>query len=400
MQYATFQEHGVLTRRGHTRLDQALGMLCDLGNAAIQERRDAWDSCRDRISFNDQSKSLTGLRQDDPNWKSLGVDVARSALRRVDAAFNAFYRRCKAGEVPGYPRFKPRSRYVCIDVSDVRPGDIKRHSNGRIVVKLKGMPTIRISPHRPLPAGLPKQLRIVRRPTGCTVDLVFPVEHEASPPTGRVTGVDMGVRRCITLASGETIEAGSETDWKALRRAQRKIARSKRRSNRRYKRVRALAGMRRKGSVRRRNACHCITTGLIRRYDGIAVEKLRISNMTRSAKGTVEQPGTNVRQKAGLNRSILEQSWGMILRQLRYKAEWAGRMLREVDPANTSRDCHVCGARGDPGSRLYWTCKSCGTRHDRDVNAARNILIRAGSFALESVTAPAGAVGSEILSTG
>ena len=399
MQYATFQERGVLTRRGHARLDCILGMLCSLGNAAIQERRDAWANCQDRISFNDQSKSLTGLRQDDPDWRSIGTNVARSALRRVDAAFNAFYRRCRAREMPGYPRFKPRSRYDCIDVSDVRRGDVKRR-DGQVVIKLKGMPTIRINPHRPLPAGVPKQIRIVRRPTGCTVDLVFPVEPEPLPSTGRVTGIDLGVRRQITLAGGETIANGAETDWKAVRRVQRRIARSRRRSGMRRKRVRILARMRRKGAVRRRNACHRITSRLIRDHDGIAVEKLRIGNMTRSAAGTSLQPGVNVAAKRGLNRSILEQSWGMILQQLRYKAEWAGRMLREVDPANTSRDCHVCGTRGDPGSRLYWTCKSCGTRHDRDVNAARNILIRAGSFALESVTGPAGAVGSEILSTG
>ena len=106
--------------------------------------------------------------------------------------------------------------------------------------------------------------------------------------------------------------------------------------------------------------------------------------MTRSARGTVESPGRNVQAKAGLNRSILQQSWGRLRTQLLYKAEWAGRRIVEVDARYTSQDCHVCGTRrGKPDSRESWTCASCGTEHDRDVNAAIN-LDRAGILALAS----------------
>ena len=177
---------------------------------------------------------------------------------------------------------------------------------------------------------------------------------------------------------------GSETHQKPIRRAQRAVARSKKRSNRREKRVRHLARLRRRTAVRRRHACHQITSGLIRRFDTIAVEDLRIGNMTRAAKGTTAAPGRNVRAKAGLNRSILEQSWGAILDQLVYKAAWAGRRVVTVRAAFTSQDCSACGKRRTkPDGRERWQCENCHKEHDRDVNAAINIH-RAGMRALGS----------------
>ena len=193
----------------------------------------------------------------------------------------------------------------------------------------------------------------------------------------------LGVRKRLTLSSGETIEPEHE-DQKPIRRAQRAVARSKKRSNRREKRVRHLARLRRRTAVRRRHACHQITSGLIRRFDTIAVEDLRIGNMTRAAKGTTAAPGRNVRAKAGLNRSILEQSWGAILDQLVYKAAWAGRRVVTVRAAFTSQDCSACGKRRTkPDGRERWQCENCHKEHDRDVNAAINIH-RAGMRALGS----------------
>ena len=112
-----------------------------------------------------------------------------------------------------------------------------------------------------------------------------------------------------------------QQDWRSIRRAQRAIARSMRRSNRRRKRVQALAQARRRVQVRSRNACHRLTSKLGARFDVISIEDLRIGNMTASARGSIEAPGRSVSAKAGLNRSILEQSWGRIREQLVYKAE-------------------------------------------------------------------------------
>ena len=133
----------------------------------------------------------------------------------------------------------------------------------------------------------------------------------------------------------------------------------------------------RRNHVRNRNHCHQTTTGIVRRFGRIAVEKLVIGNMTHSATGTVEQPGTNVVAKSGLNREILNQTWGLLREQLRYKAAWAGRQFVEVNPRYTSRMCLGCGER-TPQSE-YWTyaCEMCGMVADRDTNAAENVKQRA-----------------------
>lgn len=134
-------------------------------------------------------------------------------------------------------------------------------------------------------------------------------------------------------------------------------------------------------SVRNRNACHRITTDIVRRIGTIAVEALRISNMVKSAKGTVEQPGTHVAQKRGLNRSIQEQTWGLLRQQLAYKAAWAGRRFVEVNPAYAPRTCSRCARRTNPKTSETFRCGHCRLVMERDVNAATNIL-RAGEFAL------------------
>ena len=122
---------------------------------------------------------------------------------------------------------------------------------------------------------------------------------------------------------------------------------------------------------------------------------LKIPNMNASARGTVEKPDRQLRAKAGLNRSSLAQTWGVLRQQLRYKAECAGREFAEVNPAFTSQDCHACGERKDPGRRRVFRCPACGLSVDRDLNTAINIR-RVGNLALASGTCRHGeSVGAE-----
>ncbi len=122
------------------------------------------------------------------------------------------------------------------------------------------------------------------------------------------------------------------------------ISRTKKGSNNRKKRVKSLRWECYRNKVRNRKEYHRITTGIVKKYGKIAVEKTAIQNLTKSAKGTIEEPGTNVAAKSGLNRSILEQTWGQLRQQLTYKAEWAGREYVEVNPRNTSKTCSGCGS--------------------------------------------------------
>ena len=183
---------------------------------------------------------------------------------------------------------------------------------------------------------------------------------------------NQGIRKRMTCSDG-TVVARAQRDWKRKRRLQRSVSRGRKGSATRRKRVAALQRFDRKQHIRERNACHRATTGIIRRHGLIAVEALKVKNMTRSAKGTADQPGSRVKAKAGLNREVLAQNWSLLRSRLRYKA-WAGREYVEVDPQHTSQDCSRCGARNDPGRSETYRCRACGLVADRDVNAATNIV--------------------------
>lgn len=133
--------------------------------------------------------------------------------------------------------------------------------------------------------------------------------------------------------------------------------------------------------VRNRNACNRVGTRIVRRFGVISDEDLRIRNMTAAARGMLQEPERNVRAKAGLNRDILTQIWGMARNQLRYKPEWVGREHVAVKPALMSQYCHRCGQRSNRGRSRVFRCRACGLSVDRDLNTAVNMR-KAGSLAL------------------
>jgi putative transposase len=187
-------------------------------------------------------------------------------------------------------------------------------------------------------------------------------------------GIDRGVAVSAALSTGEMLHVPGLTtrEQRRLRRLERMLARAKRGSNRR-KRVRlAIAGLRARETDRRKDWTEKTSTDIARRFDLIRVEALPIGNMTRSAKGTSENPGRNVRAKAGLNRGILRSGWGLLVRRLEQKAP--GR-VEKIRPAFTSQRCSACG-HVDANSResqARFACTACGYACHADVNAARNI---------------------------
>ena len=183
----------------------------------------------------------------------------------------------------------------------------------------------------------------------------------------------MGIRKRMTCSDGTRYGRGQRERQRKCQ-LQRALSRCRQGSRNRGKRKAALARLARKELVRERNACHRATTEIIRQHGLIAVEKLQIRNMTRSAKGTAEAPGSNVQAKAGLNREVLAQSWSLLRSQLLCWTERAGRELVEVNPQYTSQECSRCQARNNPGKSETYRCRICGLKMDRDVNAAINIL--------------------------
>jgi putative transposase len=181
--------------------------------------------------------------------------------------------------------------------------------------------------------------------------------RQNGPGTGEVVGVDRGVAVSAALSTGELLRVPGLREGQAqrLRRLQRRLARAKRGSNRRTRLKTAIGRLKAGESDRRKDWVEQTSTDLARRFDVIRVEDLKITNMVRSARGTIEAPGRNVRAKAGLNRSIHAAGWGRLVTRLEDKAP--GRVER-IDPAFTSQTCHACGHADHA-----------------DVNAAKNIAV-------------------------
>ena len=373
--HAIYQERAYLRRNGHRRLDEAFRECARFYNAALEHWQTAWKHGHS-VSLYEQYGELTDIRTEDAYWGSLSVEIGRGVLRRLDRARQAFYRRCKSGEQLGYPRFRSSRRWKTIEIANPTASMVT-DKRGKWVVKVKGLPILVIKPQRELPDSTHlKTLTITRKPTGVYVSLGYEVEKEALLKTERAVGLDMGVRSRIARSDGSFVERSSVNINKVAT-LQRRIARCKRNSGNQRKLYRELARLRHRESVRNRNECHRITTQIVRNHDFIAVEDLRIADMTRSARGTAEKPGRNVAAKAGLNRSITEQSWGIIISQLDYKTHWYGREFIKVDPKHTSQTCSGCGvvASENRQDKIY-NCGSCGLRMDADTNAAVNILRR------------------------
>jgi putative transposase len=211
------------------------------------------------------------------------------------------------------------------------------------------------------------------------VIVVVEEASQALPETGRAVGVDVGVARFLTTSDGEVVPNPRFFDQARARIAdlERRKARAKPGSGNRRRLRRRLAREWRKVRNQRRDFHHKTARALVDTCDALALEDLRVANMTKSAKGTVENPGRNVRAKAGLNRLILDAGWGQFTIILTAKAASAGRRIVLVNPAWTSIDCHACGASCTRPVQDTVICPVCGTM-DADLNGARNIATRAG----------------------
>ena len=207
--HIAYSQRGYCTKAGYRRLEQVLEDCRALYNAALQERRDAWRMNGVNVSWVDQNRSLTAIRAEWPDREG-AVDrrVQRGVLRRVDRAYQAFFRRVRTGEAPGFPRFQSYRRYRTIEVEAPTEAMLKVRGDGlKAWVKVKGLPCVKLRSSRPLPSARHlKTLRIVWKPTGIWVDLGFRVEREALPEKAAAVGIHMGVRNRMTLSTGELVE--------------------------------------------------------------------------------------------------------------------------------------------------------------------------------------------------
>ena len=295
---------------------------------------------------------------------------------RLERARQSFFRRVATGETPGFPRFKAGRRWRTIEIAEPSKAMVKQRGSVYFV-RVKGLPTLRVRKGVNLPpSDRLKALTITMRGRRLWVNLTYSVSMEALPKSDDAVGIDMGVSDRLTLSTGEAVSKRDKPNDRLIR-AQRRLSACRKGSRKWRQRRSVLSNAQHRERIRNRNECHRTTTELVRRFGFIAVEDLQVKNMTASAKGTAEQPGRHVRQKAGLNRSITEQTWGIIRQQLSYKAAWAGRKIVAVDPKGTSQTCSVCGAQSaEHRDGKAYNCLLCGMQLDADVNAAINILHR------------------------
>ena len=365
--FRTYSQRGYVSRRGCAHLNRVLSCCAELYNSELDHWRDSYAKTGTSDSLFDRFKAFTNIRNADEFWRSVSVEVGRGVMHRADRAKKSFYRRCKNGEKPGYPRFKPHHRYRTIQLEQTTPAMVRPDRHG-YVIRIKGLPAVRLRTGIELPPSEElKAIRMTFRGRRVRVSLTFREEVSPLPKSSARVGLDLGVLSRMTTSDGERIER-RQIDREELRRKQQRLSACKKGSRRFRRRRRILANAHDRAQVRDRNQCHEITTRLVRENGYIALEKLNVRKMTR--KGGI--------RKRGLNRSISEQNWGLITGQLRYKAAWAGRKLVFVDPRNTSQRCSGCGVVVTKSLAVRrHVCGRCGLDLDRDHNAALNILQKA-----------------------
>lgn len=339
--------------------EQWLDVCRELYNAALQERREAWRIERKSITKNQQRRQLTEIRALREDVQALHYGVEDDALRRLDNAMKAFFRRCKERRAPGFPRFQGSARYNSLRFPKGR--DVKVEGD-RISFSKLGSCRLRL--HRPI-EGKIKTTTLSRRVDGWYVAFACEIpKPKALPQTGLQVGVDVGLESFATLSTGEHVANPRflRSAEPSLKKAHRRVSRLKPRGSNRRKVVRLLALRSLKIQRQRLNFAHHIANDLIKRFDTIVIENLNIKGLVRNH---------------NLAKSISDAGWSIFTTILAYKAENAGRELVKVNPAYTSQVCSGCGlAQKLKLSQRRYVC-ACGIDLHRDHNAAINILASA-----------------------
>jgi putative transposase len=385
-----FRYRTYLTAEQESLSERSCGVSRLVHNVSLEQRSLAYRLTGRSVGWAAQDAEWVALKKDPEfAWLSeVHSDVISQALRDLDGAFQKFF----AGKA-GYPRPHRKGerdsfRLCQRRARDRRSGrvyvsiEVRRLSRRWAEVKLPKLGWVRIRYSRSLEGEI-RNATLMRTALGWEVSLCVEdgLEPAAAREFGPAVGVDAGVVVSFATSGAELYQVPSASRGECQRRLrlERRLARQRKGSAGRERTKRQLARVRARDARRRQDYLHNLTTRLAGVNALVAIEDLRVKNMTRSARGTVEQPGVNVAQKAGLNRSILAQGWGEFRRQLEYKTSERGCHLVAVPPAHTSDRCRCCGdqQRENRESQAVFRCLSCGHAEHADVHAARNILAAA-----------------------
>ncbi len=360
------------TKHQEATLRTQLALCCELYNAGLEERREAYRIGGKSITFTGQSAQLPAIKELRPEYEAIYSQVLQDVLHRLDKAFQAFFRRVKNGDVPCHPRFKPWFRYTSltypqygfgIEACGPAPQGKNRQAKRWAKLTLAKVGTIWMNMHRPC-KGMIKTCTISRSATGkwyvsfsCNE-----VEPEPLPESEEEVGIDVGLKTFAYLSTGEQIENPRffRAEEQALARAQRRLSKAGKGTHKRKKRRKVVARIHERITNRRQNFIQQHVAWLISRFGLIVVEALVVRNMVKNPR---------------LSKSIADAAWSMFFTHLILKAEEAARCVVKVPAAYTSQTCSVCGHKQNmPLSVRVYECEACDIVLHRDHNASRTIL--------------------------
>jgi len=339
-------------------LRRTLGCARLVYNKALSARTEAWYGEQKRVSYNDTSKMLTGWKKEAELsfLKEVSSVALQQGLRHLQGAFTNFF----AGRAK-YPNFKKKRNGGSAEFTKAA----FRYTGGQVYLAKCAEP-LPVRWSRLLPKGAdPSSITVKLSGAGrWTVSLLVDVDIEPLPPVEKEVGIDLGISALLSLSDGEKVTnpKGLKAKSGKLRKAQKALSRKVQGSNNRHKARLRVARVHAEIADARKDMLHKLTTRLVRENQLIAVEDLAVKNMVKNHK---------------LAQAISDASWGELVRQLEYKCDWYGRRLVKIDRwFPSSKRCNSCGHTVDklPLSIREWDCPSCGVRHDRDINAAINVL--------------------------
>ena len=351
-----FQYRIYPTKKQETKLNETLEECRWLYNHLLEQRKEVYEQIGKGLTLYQQQATFPILKQERPSLDTAHSQVLQNVAVRVDLAFKAFFRRCKAGENPGYPRFKCKGRYDSFTFP--QSGFSITHDN-RICLSKIG--SIKMIYHRPI-KGKVKTLTIQCVSTGKWY-ACFSVECEPErlPERPEQVGIDVGLKTFATLSDGTEIANPRffRQEEKTLAKVQRKHAKLAKGTPERRKHRKAVARVHERIAFRRENFTHQNSHHIVDRFGVICVEDLTVNRMMHNH---------------CLAKSIADASWSAFFAQLSSKAEEAGRVFVKVNPAYTSQTCSRCGHRQKmPLDMRIFDCSCCSAHLDRDLNAALNI---------------------------
>lgn len=360
------------TKRQETRLNETLEECCWLYNHLLEQRKTAYEQDAISLSLYQQQATYPRLKQERPSLAQVHSQVLQNVAVRLDLAFKAFFRRVKAGDSPGYPRFKGQGRY---DSFTYPQFGFKIDEQGKLFAS--GIGHLKIVLHRPI-RGTIKTLTLQKSSTGKWY-ASFSVECEPLrlPERPERVGIDVGLKTFATLSTGEEIANPRffRQEEKALAKVQRKQSKRAKGTPERRKHRKAVARVHERIAFRRENFTHQESRRLVDSFGVICVEDLQVNRMTHNH---------------CLAKSIHDASWSEFFSKLACKAEEAGRHYVAVNPAYTSQECSRCQQRQVmPLSERTYHCPCCLLSIDRDLNAAKNMLaVGLHSIGTQPVEAP------------